>query len=139
MSNLFSTFQLQNIFLYEFHFDVAEAAPKGDANITVTVETSDTTSEEMDGELFVSTGMTVIATLVGQESTDEKSMQLRSSVSVVYRMTPGGENGEDPILAIRMQSLYDGYGFIRDHTMQLASLSPMRRLTLPSIELDSLI
>jgi hypothetical protein len=66
-------------------------------------------------------------------------MQLRSSVSVVYRVTSGSENGDGPIMAIRKRSLYDGYGFIRNHTMQLAGFSPMRRLVLPSIELDSLI
>lgn len=54
-------------------------------------------------------------------------------------MTPGGENGDGPIMEIRKRFLYDGYGFIRDHTMQLAGFSPMRRLMLPSIEFDSLI
>jgi hypothetical protein len=139
MSDLFATSQLQDIFLHEFHLDVAETAPKGDANITVTVETSETTGEEVNGRKLFTTDVSVIATLVGQESEDEKSMQLQSTVTVVYRTVPDTDGGEAMLTAIRRRSLNDGYCFVRDHAMQMTSLSPMRRLILPSIDLDSLV
>ena len=143
MNEILSNLQLQDIILLSSHFDIANHPPQGEPSITVTVESTETTYEAVDNGLLGTTKMSVIADLVGDgEASPAPNMSMRIGVAVVYLAAGGNdESSADTEAAseIRSHSLTDGYAFARDHAMQLASISPMRRLILPSVDLKSLM
>lgn len=143
MNDILPSLQLQDIVLLNSHFDIADHAPQGEPSITVTVEATETTYETVEDGLLGTTKISVIANLIGDdEVSSAPSMSMRVAVAVVYLAAVRNEEssaGVEAAADIRSHSLADGFAFARNHAMQLASISPMRRLMLPSVDLNSLM
>lgn len=138
MNGLFSDLQLQDIALLSLHFDIADVAPVGDTNITVTVDTSSTTFEDVGEGRLASTKMTVTAYVAEEGRSDSPQATFRATVAVLYLALQTISQSVDVDTELRHRSLYDGYGFVRDYAKRLARVSPMARFNLPSIDVAAL-
>lgn len=138
--DLLTDLQLNQVVLLSSHFEVSENSPSGSAELTITFEASDTSYDAYDEGVAATTRLTVTAKLVGKDSLDTPNMKFEETVAaVVSTMATGTDLSEDAKSALRYQCISEGYAFIRGHAMQLAGVSPMVHLVLPSIDVSRLM
>lgn len=133
MSSLITDMQLRDVVLLSSRFDVSETSPSKNAQMSLTVDTSDTDYSVKDGLEIATTQMTVSSSLVSDDQ-DDPNMQLKVTVAVVASCSAGNDDDVTHREQLRRQTIISGYEFIRNHTMRLANASPMMRFILPSID-----
>lgn len=140
VNDLLADLQLNQVVLLSSHFDVSESAPRGDAEMALTVDTTDTTYELKEHTLIGVTRVTVIMKLFEKGSPDVPNAELNVGVIAVASAPDEGENtSEDVRRRLRWRGIEDGYSYIKTHVAQLAGVSPMLRLTLPTINVSALM
>lgn len=121
-------------------FTLSEEPPRGGLNINAEVANGHTTRAKSDDgkEYMVDAGVGLHVTL-----TEPSDGTVRADISIETDVTtsmPQGVTGEEESFRrLRVEAVRAGYEFGRARVVEVAGISPLQRLTLPSVDIDKLV